>query len=169
MSLQTFKPRPREAKPKDKEKDRAEHDKAAPAPASDPPVDLDLEKPPPERKELQAEPTAPRDLLDAPANPVPTPSPTVKASPAITADALPTLDLSNPDDVASLTLSPVPGEEWIEPGVVVEKLAALLKVGSTRRGDSDRHCLSLHSRSSFRAVPHPPPSVFSAADVPDLH
>ena len=58
----------------------------------------------------------------------------MKASPALTADSLPTLDLSNPADVASLTLSPAPGEEWIEPGVVVEKLATLLKTSPSYSG-----------------------------------
>ena len=147
--LQTFKPRPREPKKdKDKEKEKAANGPDAPASVAE--HEEELDKPQQERKELQPEPTArPGDVFDAPANPVPAPSPTVKGSPALTADALPTLDLSNPDDVASLALSPVPGEEWIEPGVVVEKLAALLKVSAPRTSSAPPDHLPFYLSSPF--------------------
>ena len=80
---------------------------------------------------MHTEPSPADDGLPTPTTPGPNPSPTVKGSPSLSADSLPTLDLSNPSDLASLTLNPAPGDEWIEPGVVVEKLAALLKTASS--------------------------------------
>ena len=118
-ACQTFKPRPKDQGRKDggkfKEKKK----------------EPEVEQGQPERKELHTEPSPPGEQLTAPTTPGLTPSPTVKASPALSADALPTLDLSNPSDLASLTLTPAPGDEWIEPGVVVEKLAALLKTDAS--------------------------------------
>ena len=115
----TFKPRPRE--PRQKDKNGAEKSKD---PTQQQQKQQQQQQ---ERKELQAEVAPPSEGLLPPATPASAASPSVKASPALTADALPTLDLSKATDVALLALSPVAGEEWIEPGVVVEKLATLLK------------------------------------------